>query len=101
MNAAETGVLLGQSSAVVGRAVMWILILLVAVIILGVVLMRVRKGFFGESDPPPADGLGLDQLRRMRDRGDLSDEEYHRAVDVIAARAKGGASSPDRAGPRP
>jgi uncharacterized membrane protein len=100
MNTTGMCVLLAQSSAGVGRAVVWILILLVAVIILGVVLMRLRKAFFGESDRTVGSGLGLDELRRMRDLGDLTDDEYRRAVEVIADRAKASGASPDRAGPR-
>lgn len=80
----------GGSSGGVLEAVVWILVLVAACVVLGVVLMRVRRHYFGEDDASSAGVLPVAELRRMRDRGELSEEEYRRAVDVLAGRAISG-----------
>ncbi|MEL6796531.1 MAG: SHOCT domain-containing protein [Planctomycetota bacterium] len=93
--------LLGQTgSTSIGDAVIWIIVLVVCCVVFGVVLMKIRRHFLGE-DESSGDGgvLPMAELRRMRDAGELSDEEYRRAVDAIASRAKSmGGSSLDGGG---
>lgn len=75
------------------EAVLWILVLVVCCVVLGVVLMRIRKHFFSEEESGSAGVLPVAELRRLRDRGELSDEEYRRALDVLAGRAMSGGVS--------
>ncbi len=82
----------GGTGGQVGQAVLWILVLVVCCVVLGVVLMRLRKHFFAEQEETSGGVLPLSELRRLRDTGELSDEEYRRAVDVLASRAKQGGS---------
>lgn len=74
----------------IATAVVLILVLLGAIVALGLVLMRLRRGFFGPEEDAEGDGvaLPLDELRRLRDAGELSEAEFARAVEVIAASAK-------------
>lgn len=80
----------GGTSGGVFEAVLWILVLVVCCVVLGVVLMRIRKHFFSEEDSASAGVLPVAELRRLRDRGELSDEEYRRALDVLAGWAMSG-----------
>ena len=57
-------------------------IALAAVLVLGIVLMQLRR-MMRESDRAKTQGLLLDDLRRLRDEGLLSAEEYQKAVDAI------------------
>ncbi len=70
-----------------GRAVwdvlLWAAVLIVIVLVFGVVLMQLRR-IMRESDTAQTQGLLLDDLRRLRDEGLLSTEEYQRAVDAMA-----------------
>ena len=80
----------GGTSGGVFEAVIWIMVLVVCCVVLGVVLMRIRKHFFSEEESGSAGVLPVAELRRLRDRGELSDEEYRRALDVLAGRAMSG-----------
>ena len=71
-----------------GSFVVWILVLIVAAIVAGVVLMLVRRRLL--SPGPDAGGEGLmDSLRRARDAGEMTPEEYDAARRAIAARVAG------------
>lgn len=87
---------LGQSGGASGNssvlsAVVLVLVLLTAVLVLGLVLMKVRRIFFGPQEDAETGGLSLplDELRRLRDSGELSEAEYARAVEAIADAARG------------
>ncbi len=79
----------GQRGGGVADAVLWIVVLVVCCVVFGVVLMKLRRHFLGD-DEGVGDGgvLPMVELRRMRDAGELSEDEYRRAVEVIASRAK-------------
>jgi len=79
-------------SAAVGEVVVWVIALIVAVIVLGIVLMQLRR-LMREGDKAKTQGLLLDDLRRLRDEGLLTSEEYHRAVDAMASRMSASAGT--------
>lgn len=62
--------------------------LIVAAMVGGVVIMAVRRRMLSR-DSGAADGSLMDSLRRMRDRGEMSGEEYESTVRTIAKRAAG------------
>lgn len=72
-------------SGAVAEVVIWVIALIAAVLVLGIVLMQLRR-MMRESDKAKTQGLLLDDLRRLRDEGLLSTEEYQKAVDAMASR---------------
>jgi hypothetical protein len=80
---------LGQSSSAIGRTVVLILALLGAALVLGLVLMWVRRELFGaDRGADAAAGFGPTELRRMRDRGEITDQEYQQAVQSMTRMVK-------------
>lgn len=79
----------------VWNVVLWVVVLIGAVLVMGVVLMKLRRKL-REGDEEVGDGLLLDDLRRLRDTGQITSEEYQRAVAAMAGRmgAPGSAQSP-------
>ena len=73
------------SSGAVWDVIIWVIVLIVAVVVLGVILMHLRR-IMRESGDSETQGLLLDDLRRLRNEGHLSHEEYQRAVDALAQR---------------
>jgi len=69
---------------------LWLGVLIVGVVVAGVVLMWVRRRIL--SDPSGTDaGAGLmANLRRMRDSGEISTQEYDAARKAMATRAAAG-----------
>jgi len=84
-----------QSSAAVSSLWMWVGILIVVVLIGAVVIFAVRRRLLGDTARGAAmDGSLLEQIERMRDQGELSDEEFRRARDRILDRGpRGGADA--------
>lgn len=76
----------------VWSVVLWAVVLIAAVLVMGVVLMKLRRKL-REEDEEIGDGLLLDDLRRLRDSGQLSSEEYQRAVAAMAGRMGAAGSS--------
>ena len=75
----------GSSDSV--TVVMWAGILIVAVVGGGFIVMAIRRGLFANdgSTSSGESGLMLDGLRRMRKRGEISDEEYEAARDALTS----------------
>ena len=73
------------SSDAVWDVVIWVIVLIIAVLVLGIILMQLRR-IMRESGDSETQGLLLDDLRRLRNEGHLSSEEYQRAVDALAGR---------------
>ena len=76
------------------RAVVLALVLIVFVLIAGIGLMMLRRMLKPEEEKP-GDGLMLDDLRRLRDQGQISSDEFQRAVESIAGRVSGPETGPD------
>ena len=73
-----------------GRVVGWVVGFAVVTVVLGFGLMRLRRSVLGDDDGGEGPPLALSELRRLRDSGEISGEEYQRAVDAMARRARGG-----------
>lgn len=76
-----------NSDAAVRLAVLAVA-LVVVVIVFGVVLMFLRRTL-NKEDEAPGEGLMLDDLRKLRDTGQITHEEFQRAVDSMAGRISG------------
>lgn len=71
------------------RVLVWIGVLIVAVVVLFGALMLVKRKLFGRVKDEAADRGLLDDLRAMRDRGEISKEEYDATRKAMAARLTG------------
>lgn len=78
----------GGSSSGITAAVGWILALTAAVVVLGLVLMRLRRVYLGPAEDDSGAAMPVAELRKLRDTGELSEEEFQRAVAAMAERAK-------------
>lgn len=67
----------------------WLGALVVATLVLGVILLAMRRRLLDSDDAEPGAGSMLDDLRAMRDRGEISQAEYDHTRKTIAARAAG------------
>lgn len=82
--------LLGQQG---GRSTspfwLWLFVLIVVTVAAGVVLLMVRRRLIEGEGADQHSGTLMEQLRRMRDRGEISESEYDLTRRSIAARAAG------------
>ncbi len=83
-----TGVLAQSNSDAAVRLAIWAVALVAVVIVFGVVLMLLRRTL-SEEDEAPGEGLMLDDLRKLRDSGQITHEEFQRAVDSMVGRVSG------------
>src|SRR5688572_30274391 len=85
-----TASLLGQAAprmdpwAFVWRVVPWALVLAGALVVLGLVYRWARRLMSDEG--PTSNAFSLSELRRMRDQGVLSAEEFERAKKAVVTR---------------
>ena len=78
------------ASAVI-RSVFWVLLTIVVTVVLVLLALAVKKRFSAAGDVGPSPvggGFTVGDLRRMRDNGEISDEEFERARERIVAGAK-------------
>ncbi|HED54384.1 MAG TPA: hypothetical protein ENJ00_09340 [Phycisphaerales bacterium] len=78
------------------EVIIWVCVLIAIVMTLGVGLMFLRKHLIESKDAEKNEGLLLDDLRRLRDQGQLGEEEFRRAVDIMAGRKPPGSNAPQR-----
>lgn len=87
-----------------GEILPWLLLLL-GFVVLGVLLMVwIRRTFLATTpDSDRIEGFTLRSLRAMRERGEISEEEYERARNAMIARVRANApeSGKDSAEPSP
>lgn len=69
----------GESTA----AIMWLVILLLMVLLGGIAALAIRRHFRGSGDIAITSTFDLGTLRKMRDRGELTDEEFKKACDHL------------------
>ncbi|MFZ4723528.1 MAG: SHOCT domain-containing protein [Phycisphaerales bacterium] len=82
-----------------GRLLPWLGGLLVLAIVGGMVMLWTRRMAVGREKARPNDGFGMDGLRGMLDRGEITPEEYDRARRKLVQRVR--ESSPATRGDRP
>ena len=78
------------ASAVI-RSVFWVLLTIVVTVVLILLALAIKKRFSGGGEPGPGPiggGFTVGDLRRMRDNGEISDDEFERARERIVAGAK-------------
>lgn len=68
--------LVAQTSASRGEIFLWVGILLGAALLGSVIILFVRSRLMARGDADAPHGSLMDQLREMRDRGDMSPEEF-------------------------
>lgn len=81
----------GQSEAV-GQIVLWVGVMVGALVVLAIVLMALRRRLLAPAKAPEA-GL-FDHLRRMRQEGSITTEEYDAIRQRIVSRMAGNGSPP-------
>lgn len=69
----------------------WMLILIGIVIVGWLLLLFIRRST-GDGESGLDDGFTLGQLRKMRERGEMSDEEFEQARNVILGQHAGRAA---------
>jgi hypothetical protein len=85
------------------RAVLvWGTVLLVVALVVGLGIRALRRRVFPEKEPPPEQLWTLEDLREMRDRGELSEEEFETLRARVIARMAGAGppGQADTGGPR-
>ncbi|UCG32760.1 MAG: SHOCT domain-containing protein [Phycisphaerales bacterium] len=86
------GAVLAQSGAPQRhmRAVLvWGTVLLVLALVVGMGIRALRRRVFPEKEPPPDQLWTLEDLREMRERGQLSEEEFETLRARVIARMAG------------
>lgn len=86
-------------AAATGKALFASLLLGVAAILGVAAALMVRRRMLGGSSDPSATGLTLGELRALRDRGELSLEEFERARDAVVRQHQSGSRGGAARGP--
>ncbi len=82
------GVTLGSTPAI--SAAIWAMVLIAVVVLGGLAVMALRQRLLAkDGDVGGVGGMSLDQLRAMRRRGELSEEEYEVARDALTSALTG------------
>lgn len=67
-----------------GRVIVWIGLLMAAVLVLGFMVLKMRRRLLAEDEPAnPESAWTLQDLRTLHARGDLSDEEFEKAKAAL------------------
>ena len=74
------GVATGEESI---AAIMWLVVLLAMVLFGGVVALVIRKRYRSMDDEALPSIFNLETLREMRNRGELTEEEFKKACDHL------------------
>ena len=83
--------MLAQSLTPEGRTTLliWLAVLMVAVVVGGVGIMLLRRKLRDGSSAGEADtGFSLSSLRELRDKGEITREEYERARAKVVAKTR-------------
>jgi hypothetical protein len=86
------GVVLAQSGSAqrhMHAVLLWGTILLGATVVVGFGIRALRRHVFPEQEPPPDQLWTLEDLREMRNRGRLSEEEFETLRARVIARMAG------------
>jgi hypothetical protein len=73
------------------RAIGRVLLIVIAAVVIFVLALWAKRQFLGggaEGTEPVTTGFGISDLRKLRDEGKLTNEEFERARDKMIAQAK-------------
>ncbi len=100
-NAQAPALIVAQSgSTAAGDVVLWVGTLILAVIIGAAMAMFFRSRILSSKDDASTDKGVFDSLRRMHERGEISDEEFNAARDSVIKRLRTKPSSENPDAPR-
>ena len=86
----------------VGQVLMWGAILIGIVFLGSIFIMLLRRRLKDPALPTGADaGFSLSDLREMRDRGEITPEEYEQTRARVIAKVKALVKEPPKPGPKP
>ena len=85
-----------RSSDAVGAVLPWLGVLFV-IVLLGVVALYIGRRIVNNAGSSESDAFSLHELRQLRKRGMLTDEEFEKAKDSIIGRLAGSGGD-DRSG---
>jgi hypothetical protein len=77
----------GASQSAATNAVVWVVILIALVLGGAIAILLLRQKLLSRDVPGAADGSLIDQMRAMRDRGQMTDEEFDRLRKSMARKA--------------
>ncbi|HYF15139.1 MAG TPA: SHOCT domain-containing protein [Phycisphaerales bacterium] len=77
----------GASQSAATNAVVWVVVLMAAVLGGAIAILLLRRRLLSRDAPGAADGSMIDQMRAMRDRGQMTDEEFDRLRKAMARKA--------------
>lgn len=77
----------------------WVGILIVVVIVGSIIVMVVRRRVLAREAPASNDSTFMDELRAMRDRGEITPEEFEAAKRAAVRRLRGDVEGAKPGGP--
>ncbi len=72
----------------VGEVLLWVGVGIVLLVAFGYAILRLRRWLFTETLDPHAGQTLMEDLRGMRDRGEITEDEFHRIRQTMIAKAK-------------
>ena len=88
----------GTATVTLGQTLLWVGILLGCFLAGSAAVYLVRRYARAQDEPSREPSLTLGQVRQMRQRGEITEEEYQRLKRVITLRLEGGGGAPERSG---
>ena len=85
----QMGTLIAETSKQVTEIVIWCGLLMLAVIVLFGGLWYYRRRLFVTDEPAKREPWTLEDLRQMKERGEVSDEEYQALRETMIAAFRG------------
>lgn len=79
----------GDAGAAFGRVLPWLGLLVLVIVVGGIVVAMIRRAATSEGEELSGGGFTLHDLREMRRRGELTEEEFEQAYAGAVARARG------------
>lgn len=87
---AQSGGAGSSANTTVQSIALWAAALIGALVLGAVALYAIRRRLLGADGPVGGDALSLHDLREMRARGDLNDEEFEAARNALLGRSESG-----------
>lgn len=77
----------------------WLGLLIVVTVVGGLVVLALRKRMLAKASPAADEASLMDSLRAMRDRGEMTSEEFEATRRAMIERMKSSLSAKTRSGP--